>query len=134
MRRAVLIGLVILGSLPTVGCGGGGTPPDNVPEGRSRADLITQEEIRRAPYVNAYELVQALRSNWLRIRGSDSFNNPGQVQVYRDDVRIGGVETLRAISTAEISSIRFYDGLTAAGRWGLDHGNGVIYVSTLKQR
>lgn len=132
MRRAVLAALVILACLPASGCGGTGTQPGNAPERRGRADLITEEEIRRSPHANALELVQALRPNWLRARGTDSFNNPGQVQVYRDDVRLGGVETLRSIITLEVASIQFFDGLTATNRWGLDHGNGVIFVTTVK--
>ncbi|MGH7463012.1 MAG: hypothetical protein ACREMA_18555 [Longimicrobiales bacterium] len=53
--------------------------------------------------------------------------------VYIDDTRLGGVETLRSISTASISYIRYYDGVTATGRWGIDHGQGVIFVSTRPQ-
>ena len=52
------------------------------------------------------------------------------VQVYLDDNRLGGVEMLRNINTSLIQYIRWYDGIAATGRWGLDHGAGVIYVST----
>jgi hypothetical protein len=40
------------------------------------------------------------------------------------------VETLRAIGLANVAYIRYIDGVTASARWGLDHGQGVIFVST----
>lgn len=131
MRRiVVLLLLLIPGTVLGLACAGGAPPPPELISNRRRADLISEEEIERARYANAYEVVQALRSNWLRERGPDSFTNPGRVLVYRDDIKMGGVEVLRMMPTAEISFIRFYDGLQASGRWGLDHGNGVIFVST----
>ncbi len=75
--------------------------------------------------------MEALRSNWLRPKGPDSFSSPTRVQVYIDDNQLGGVETLRGIATSQILAyIRYYDGVAASGRWGLGHGQGVIYVST----
>jgi hypothetical protein len=48
-------------------------------------------------------------------------------------VRAGGVEALRRISITEVTYIRYFDGIAAAARWGLDHGYGVIFVSTRPQ-
>lgn len=93
-------------------------------------DLITREQIEAHQFTNAYQLVEALHSNWLRARGNDSFASPTQVLVYLDDSRLGGVETLRSIGTTNVGYIRYYDGMAASARWGLDHGQGVIYVST----
>ncbi len=97
-----------------------------------RVDLtvITQEQLREHQFRNAFEAVATLRSNWLQTRGTDSFTNPTQVVVYYDDVRLGGIETLRNLGTASIAYIRYYDGLAATARWGIGHGQGVIYVST----
>ncbi len=93
-------------------------------------NLITHEQLREYEFRNALEAIEALRSNWLRTRGTDSFNSPTQVQVYLNDARLGGIETLRWISTPEIDYIRYYDGIAASSRWGLGHGQGVIFVST----
>jgi hypothetical protein len=93
-------------------------------------DLITREQIQRHRFNNAYEAVQALHANWLSTRGTDSFSNPGEVLVYLDNMKLGGVEKLREIGSATIGSIRYYDGIAATARWGLDHGHGVIFVST----
>ena len=43
---------------------------------------------------------------------------------------MGGVETLRTIDLRPVTYIRYFDGIAATARWGLDHGAGAIYVST----
>ena len=98
---------------------------------RSDRNLLTMEQIQDTNRQNVYDVVEMLRSNWLRERGATSIQGPNAtVQVYLDDNRIGGVENLRAISIAPVRYIRWIDGISATGRWGLDHGAGVIFVST----
>jgi len=97
-------------------------PPDR--------NTITREQLAEHHFRSAYDAVAALRRNWLETRGPDSFSTPSQVLVYIDNVRVGGVETLRSIAISSISSIQHFDGLAASARWGLDHGAGVILVST----
>ena len=126
MRRlagglAIALGLLVFAGCTAGRAGAGGT-------GRTSADLLTQEQIFN--YTDAYQAVQALRSRWLNARGPDSFASPSEVLVYRDDVQLGGVSTLRTISPREVAYIRYYDGIAASGRWGIGHGAGVIYVST----
>ena len=98
------------------------------PTGAS-ADFISAEQIATT-VGTVYDVVRTYHPNWLRIRGPDSLARSGQVQVYLDGTRIGGVENLRGIATNGISYIRWYDGIDAAAKWGLDHGNGVIWVSS----
>lgn len=81
-------------------------------------------------YVTAYDAVAAMRSSWLQPRGPDSFVLPSVVWVYIDGIRPGGVEVLRNIQPRLVTTLRFYDGPTATGRWGGDNGSGVIHVST----
>jgi hypothetical protein len=98
---------------------------------RGERDLLTYEQIAATNYTDAYQVVSALRSNWMNNRGTDTIlGSPTQVLVYLDDARYGGVEALRNIPVSAISYIRHYDGIAATARWGLDHGAGVIYVST----
>ena len=101
----------------------------NVPE-RSDRSIIYSAQIKEHGFINAYDAVESLRSTWLRTRGTDSFNKPTEVLVYVDDNRLGGVLTLKQVTTSQIIMIRFVDGLTASARWGLDHGQGVIQVVT----
>jgi hypothetical protein len=127
----------LLGSLLLVlalcsACATGSAPGASRP--RQDRNLLTREQLRETGHTNALEALAALRSNWLRPKGTDSFSTPTQVQVYVDDSQLGGVETLRGIPTSQISYVRYYDGVTASGRWGLGHGQGVIYVSTAPER
>jgi hypothetical protein len=93
-------------------------------------NLITSEMIQERHFSTAYEVVESLRANWLSSRGLDSFGAPTTVQVYLDITRMGGLDQLRSISTQNIVYIRYYDGIAATARWGLDHGGGAILVST----
>lgn len=99
------------------------------PSGRS--DLLTREDIEMVSQNNVYDLVLSLRSNWLRTRGADTImGTPSEVIVYLDGVRYGGVELLRAMNTSTVEQIQHFNGIDASGRWGLDHGAGVIHVTT----
>ena len=92
--------------------------------------VITRDQMLDGSYVTVYDAVAALRSNWLRPRGPDSFVLPSIVWVYVDGSRAGDVSILRNIQPKLVNAVRFYDGPTATGRWGVDNGAGVIHVST----
>lgn len=96
------------------------------------SNLISASQIASKPGT-VYDVVRTYRPNWLRIRGPDSLRRPGEVQVYFDGTRVGGIENLKSIASSGISFIRWYDGIEASSRWGLDHGNGVIWVSSTPQ-
>jgi hypothetical protein len=105
---------------------------DTVP--KSDRSVLTREQLIANHFSTVYDAVQGLRSNWLQTRGADSFSSPTEVKVYLDNTLLGGVETLRAIAPTSISYIRYYDGIAATTRWGLGHGAGAIYVSTLPEK
>ncbi len=92
-------------------------------------NTLTEAELSSGDFANAYEAVETLRPNWLRTRGVDSFGDHTEVQVYMGNSRLGGVETLRTIELMGIVYIRYFDGLEASARWGLNHGEGAILVS-----
>ena len=120
--------LVILLLTLVAACGAGQSSSSPSP-GRDR-DLITREEIEQGNFRTAFDAVRSLRANWLVTKGQDSFQSPTQVQVYFDGTRLGGVDQLRTITFPGIAYIRYYDGLAASARWGMDHGQGVIFVSS----
>lgn len=91
---------------------------------------LTKEQIAESHFSTAYDAVEALRSNWLKARGTDSFQTPSEVLVYLDNTRLGGTDRLREIAANTVVYMRFYDGVSATGRWGIGHAAGVIYVST----
>lgn len=122
-RRAMIVAVL---PLLAVAC-------SSSPRQRSSArqtQVITMAEIDAVRYSTAFEVVEALRPQWLRTRGRTSFRAHESVKVYLDDSLLGDPEQLRSITTRSISSIRFMDGTEATTRWGLDHGHGAIIVST----
>jgi len=93
--------------------------------------MLTQTQFGEHQFNTAFDAVESLRSNWLKTRGTDSFLNPSQVRVYLDNSSLGDTATLRTIPINTIVYIKYFDGISATARWGLDHGAGVIYVSTM---
>ena len=131
-RRASVCLVCALVACAGQGGAGGRSATENV--SRTASDVITREEIVRGQWPNAYALIDELRPRWLRTHGADNIRGvPVPIQVHIGDSRAGGVDALRDISVREIESIRFVDPVSAAGRWGLDYGNGAIIV-TLRSR
>jgi hypothetical protein len=124
LRAACLLLLPLTLAACATASTGDGTRPSG-----SR-DVISSAEIEAATQLNAYDLVQSLRPRWFRVRGSGSINRPEFVKVYRDGTYIGPPGALSQISVRQISEIRFLDGFAATQRFGTDHGNGAILVST----
>ncbi|HWV58292.1 MAG TPA: hypothetical protein VNZ57_12635 [Longimicrobiales bacterium] len=91
--------------------------------------MLTADELTRASHANVYDAIDNLRPNWLRPCCVDSFTNPSRVQAYVDDVRISGVEELRTIAVQDVQYVRWFNGVEASSRWGLDHGAGAVYVA-----
>lgn len=114
----------------TAGCAG-----RSVASGaRTDPDMITREQVQEVRFSTAYDAVRDLRGNWLTAHGTESFRYPIEVQVYLDGVRMGGIAMLQSIASTHIQYIRFFRGIEASARWGLDHGRGVIWVSTQATR
>lgn len=130
IRGLVAVAIVLAGAA----CGGPATSagPDAGPRPRSRADMITAEEIReRGQYSNLYDLVEVLRPRWLRSQGPDTMlGQQGQVQVHVDGNRMGSVDALRSLAVGGVTSLQFVRPIDAAARFGLDHSHGAILVST----
>jgi len=121
MTRAAgqLLVLLILAACATTG----GTSPGS-------SDVLTRAEIENSRASDAYELLQQLRPQFLRGRGSVSMRNPavGQPVVYKNEVRHGDIQSLRSILIEEIAEIRFISASDATTRWGTGHAGGVIQV------
>ena len=96
---------------------------------RADRNVITREQIQQNGYRTAYDAVEALHAPWLVTR-ADGLRTQREVQVYLDNTRLGGVETLRQVVAAQILRITWIDAPTAINRWGVDHSQGVIMVVT----
>jgi hypothetical protein len=137
MRRALGI---LATALSLAACSASPPPDTDGPQpSRAKSDgpvdraVLTQTQIGAHQFNTAYDAIEALRSNWLKTRGTDSFQSPSQVRVYLDNISLGDTATLRTIAITNIAYIRYFDGIAATARWGLDHGAGVIFVSTRPQ-
>jgi hypothetical protein len=98
---------------------------------RPDANVITRAEMERSEYASLYEVVQALRGRWLRSRGPNTIlGRQTEVQVMVDDMRLGGVNTLRSLTRDNVVQIAFVDPVTAAQRWGGKYAQGTIVVTT----
>ena len=95
------------------------------------SNAITRAEMEQNQYASLYEVVQALRGRWLRERGPTTLlGKPTEVQVMVDDMRLGGVNTLRSLTRDNVVTIVFVDPVTAAQRWGGKYAQGTIVVTT----
>jgi len=117
-------------SAPTPRDASGPVPSQDTTRAARDRTVLTQSQFTDHQFNNAFDAIEALRSNWLKTRGTDSFQNPSQVRVYLDNISLGDTASLRTIAINTIVYIRFFDGVQATARWGIDHGAGVIYVST----
>ena len=99
-------------------------------------DLISKADIDATPSGNAYDLVNRLRPQWLRPTGVGSVSGGTAtsygIVVFLDNVRMGGLESLRSIDSGSIVSIRYMSAERAASLPGIgrDPIAGAIVVST----
>lgn len=136
--------LFVIIPVVAMACASGGSGSAATPS-RDR-NLIAMDEIKRASAANAYDLVRSARPNWLNVRGENSFREtprgsasgsnvqvvPGidMLVVYLDNARLGGVETLRQVPVASLTSLQYFDAKAATHKWGSGHTHGAILVST----
>jgi len=115
-----------------------GTPGAvRAPEPR-RGTLLSEEEVRGSTASTVYELLQALRPQWLRVRGDNAHGDvnveTAGIRVYVERGYVGGVDALRQISTAEVTTVEFMDAATATYRLGQGNPLGAIVVHTGRMR
>lgn len=102
------------------------------PSSSGTRDLLTLDQIQETRLASAFEVVQRLRPNWLRMRATTvpGGGEPLEISVYVDNVRFGGVEALRGMSTESVERMQWIDGPSATQRWGTGNAAGAILVTT----
>lgn len=132
--RSTIALIVLVTSSVACASGSATTSAAAAPETASAAtrdrSILTREEILHGEYQTAYDAILALRRPWLLER-ADRMREATPTIVYIDDMKMGGLEELRAIPVARIARVKYYDGTQAYARWGLGHDRGAIQVITL---
>jgi hypothetical protein len=106
--------LAVAAAVATTACSA--LPRDGGP---SDPNMLLEDEIRASGGSNAYEVIVRLRPLWLRPGAPRSTRLETVILVYYDGTRLGGVETLRDLSTENFRSIRVLDSATAGQLPGL---------------
>ena len=92
-------------------------------------DVITRIQIDELQANTAFEIVQRLRSDMLRTRGTYAVTRPSPpAVVYMDGLRRGLPEVLKEIAAADVAEIRFYTATSATQKWGSNHTGGAIEI------
>jgi len=113
MDRIVRNIVVSLTLLVTAACASSGAQKSS-----GSPDKLDQVEIASANTTSVYDVIQRLRPNWLRPPGMTmtGLQNSGsqKVTVYLDNQPLGGIETLRSITTPSVLSMEFLTPTRAA--------------------
>lgn len=108
--RNLVLSLILVA---TGACASAGTQSSS-----GSSDKLSKAQILESQTSSAYDAVSRLRPNWLRpagmtISGMNSGGAPS-VLVYVDGQRMGGVDVLRTITTAQVMSMEFLSPTRAA--------------------
>jgi hypothetical protein len=90
---------------------------------------IQAQELVRLGARDAFSAVQTLRPRWLLAAQPQTLTGRDGLVVYFETLRLGGVESLRSLSTADIGGIEYLRPARAQLRFGSGHLNGAIVVS-----
>ena len=105
-------------------------------DSRLDSSVITQEELAPHHEFTAYEAVQRLRPQWLRVRGATRVVGAqrASIQVHVDGMHMGGVEHLRSIRAQHVLEIRYMSATDATTRYGIDYTGGLLLVTMGRDR
>jgi hypothetical protein len=96
---------------------------------RDRNKISTEEIAEKQSAQNAYDLIKALRPQWLSSRGPTSIMQAEVgIVVYRGASKLGSVDELRSIPADQVAEMRWYSAGDATMRFGTDHPSGAIEV------
>jgi hypothetical protein len=96
------------------------------------SNVITQQEIANSHESNAYDVISRTRPMFLKSHGRSSANSSASdyATVYMDGQPYGDLAALRNIPTQQIQEIRYYGGMSATTKFGMQTGSGVIEIKT----
>jgi hypothetical protein len=126
--RVALASLLVV--LALVGCAGA----SGTAAGGGNPNVIGDQQLREmdAEGLTVLQVIQRLRPNWLRPRGTASFGGGGAdvPQVVMDGVPLGDASELGGVSAREVRGIEFVGAGDATTRFGTGYPGGAILVRT----
>lgn len=139
LTRTFLVGAALTGA---AGCASSGTAGQaaepqtsavSSPAPRQRKDpnVITEAELASRSALTARQVIEQLRPQFLRVRGTTTLGNAQTsdvIWVYFDGTRMGTLEVLNNIGAHEIREIRYLNPSEATNRYGTGHVQGAILV------
>lgn len=122
---APLLVLAFAAGCASANAGAEGTVPHR------STNIITAAEIQQATGLStAYDAVQRLRPQFLRVRGPSTIMGSESVVVIVDGMQRGGPDVLREISATDVKEIRYVNARDATTKYGTGVNQGVIEVTT----
>ena len=118
----LLLLLALAGCATGSGTAGGGNP-----------NVIGDPQLRELDPegLSVLQVVQRLRPNWLRTRGTGSLSGGAAVpRAVVDGVPLGDYDELGGISAREVRGIEFFSAGDATTRFGTGYPGGAILVRT----
>jgi hypothetical protein len=94
------------------------------------SSVLSSSEWAGANVSTAFDAIEQLRPQFFRSRGQTSIllRAATQTNVYLDNMRLGGLETLRDVPITGIRAIRYLSADEATYRWGTNQTGGAIQL------
>jgi hypothetical protein len=139
LTRTLLVGAALtgVGACASSGTAGQAGEPQTTaassPAPRQRKDpnVITEAELASRSSLTARQVIEQLRPQFLRVRGTTTLGNAQTsdvIWVYFDGTRMGTLEVLNNIGAQEIREIRYLSPSEATNRYGTGHVQGAILI------
>ena len=92
--------------------------------------VLSSAEWASANVSTAFDAIEQLRPQFFRSRGQTSIllRAATQTNVYLDNMRLGGLETLHDVPITGIRAIRYLSADEATYRWGTNQTGGAIQL------
>ena len=121
---SVLLTLALMGCAGVHSSGGSGGGPNE----------ISSEKLRQADLegLSALQIIQRVRLQWLRSRGSSFASGQIFARIVVDGVPSGGLDDLPSIRGSDIDEMRYLNARDATTRFGTGYDGGAILVVTRK--
>ena len=99
---------------------------------RGSRNVLTEADMMKSSARDALQMIQTLRPDWLRSRGSAASISGGvsEVVVYLNGQRFGGPEALSQFQPTSLKEARYISASEATNRFGTGHNSGAILLRT----